>query len=106
MRSAWATIFTLVIAMVAARRCNGARTATRDFQEQIRNSFIYRSRSIPSITTKRLTSKTSRKSFVIAVVDTSRDRHAEKLQGILARLFRIFESGQSESAGVPSPLGK
>jgi len=56
-------IFTSAIAMVAARRCNGARTATRDFQERIRNSFIYRSPLIPSITTKRLTSRTSRKIF-------------------------------------------
>src|SRR5262249_19163070 len=40
MRSVWATIFISAIAMAAARRCNGARTATRDSQEQIRNSFI------------------------------------------------------------------
>ena len=44
--------FIWAIAMAAALQCSGARTATRDFREPTRSSFICRSRSIPNITTE------------------------------------------------------
>src|SRR5437773_2195874 len=53
--------FYLGTAMVAELRCNGARTATPDFQGRTRSSFICQLRSTRNITTKRSTWRTSRK---------------------------------------------
>src|SRR5580704_1385110 len=49
--------------------------------------------------------KSAEESVVTALVDTARDRNAEKLQGVFARHSRISSSGQCQGPCVypPSP---